>query len=623
MQPNYMTVMEIYSKQRRPTVPLFQRPYVWDRETEWEPLWGDIHDTAERVLNGNGGKIASHFLGTVVLDQAATSASSIECREVIDGQQRLTTLQLALKAAIDAITDLRATVTDDEAGKLIDLARGQLEPLVANPAVADEQERYKVWPTNEDRAAFREVMDAESATGPRGTGSRMAKAHGFFVSQFRDWLSAGEPGPRARALANALKDHMKLIVLDLDESDEPQAIFETLNAHGTPLLPADLIKNWLLWEGTRQGLAIDTLYRDFWQPFDRDDDYWRVKVGTGHAARPRIDTFLQNWLTRRTREAISPKHLYSQFLRFVQQGDARSADGVLDLKTLMADIAADARRYRIIDAPAGKTRFDAFLRRLHAIDVVVFHPLILEVMGREGSDDVDRDKFAETLESYLVRRMVCNLQTRGYGALTLDLLRQVARLNRDQPVAAAITEALSEANSSVVVWPDDDKFRAEWVGRKFYGRLRQPRILMLLSTIEEHYQGENTKAEPVIAFDFAKLEIEHIMPQKWDEHWPLPPNVTHDEREWALQGIGNLTLISAPLNKDLSHGPWISAAGGASKRHGLQQSSKLELNRRLLERYPSCWDESAIRSRALELFEVASKIWPKADDLRSGSSKTW
>lgn len=104
MQPSYMTVMEIFSKQRRHTVPLFQRPYVWDREDEWEPLWDDIRDTAERVLNAGDHQIASHFLGTAVLDHAPQPSSSIECREVIDGQQRLTTLQITLKSALDAIT---------------------------------------------------------------------------------------------------------------------------------------------------------------------------------------------------------------------------------------------------------------------------------------------------------------------------------------------------------------------------------------------------------------------------------------------------------------------------------------------------------------------------------------
>ena len=131
-------------------------------------------------------------------------------------------------------------------------------------------------------------------------------------------------------------------MLDLDANDEPQAIFETLNAHGTPLLPADLIKNWLLWEATRQSLATDKLYVTHWQPFDRDSAHWRAKIGVGHAARARVDTFLQNWLTRHVLEPISAKHLYDRFLHFVKDGGKRRDDGKLDVDALMADIADDA-----------------------------------------------------------------------------------------------------------------------------------------------------------------------------------------------------------------------------------------------------------------------------------------
>lgn len=80
-----------------------------------------------------------------------------------------------------------------------------------------------------------------------------------------------------------------------------------MNAHGTPLLPADLIKNWLLWEAARQKLDAGPLYEKHWRPFDREHAYWRARVGTGHAARARVDTFLQNWLTKQTGEIVSAK----------------------------------------------------------------------------------------------------------------------------------------------------------------------------------------------------------------------------------------------------------------------------------------------------------------------------
>jgi len=80
-------------------IPLFQRPYVWDEETNWEPLWVDIQTLLDRQLQQ--GKCHSHFLGAVVFEQLSNATGSIEARQVIDGQQRLTTLQLFLMAARD------------------------------------------------------------------------------------------------------------------------------------------------------------------------------------------------------------------------------------------------------------------------------------------------------------------------------------------------------------------------------------------------------------------------------------------------------------------------------------------------------------------------------------------
>lgn len=617
MQPSYISVMNVFTQQTRYTVPLFQRPYVWGKDEQWEPLWDDVRAAADRVLHAGGKPVSSHFLGTVVLDQTLNPTFSLPRREVIDGQQRLTTLQLVLKAAEHALEALSPVVELDEDGKkAVDIASRQIAPLTSNPAYAEDEERYKVWPTNEDRAAFRDVMDAAAETGPLATHSRMADAYRYFRQEFFGWLQQGQYGERAKALASALKDHLKLIVLDLDESDEPQAIFETLNAHGTPLLPADLIKNWLLWEGSRQGLETDGLYNSYWRPFDRDSDYWRHQIGVGHAARARVDTFLLNWITRHLREPTSAKHLYDRFLQFVAKGGPRTDDDKLDVATLMADIAADAKRFQTIEQPQGTTRFDTFLRRLKAFDIVVFHPLLLTLMGRAGSDAADLDDAGIVLESYLTRRMVCGYQTRGYGTLAITLLNHIAALAPDAPAAPALRAALSASPLGADSWPNDETFRAEWCRRKFYGTLRRSRVLMILRAIEERYQREHLKSEPLLAFNFDILEVEHILPQKWETNWPLNGRtVTREDRNWALHGIGNLTLIGGSLNKELSHGPWTAPDGLPSKRKGLQDHSKLELNARLLRDHADVWEETAMRQRAEALFETAASIWPSPSAL--------
>ena len=88
-----------------------------------------------------------------------------------------------------------------------------------------------------------------------------------------------------------------------------------------------------------------------------------------------------------------------------------------------------------------------------------------------------------------------------------------------------------------------------------------------------------------MTFDWTKLQIEHVMPQAWQQHWPLTDDtIPPADRDWALHGIGNLTLVSERLNPSLSNSPWVGPDDEQpGKREMLRQHTRLELNRRLLE----------------------------------------
>jgi Protein of unknown function DUF262/Protein of unknown function (DUF1524) len=613
MQPSYSSIGQVFSAQMRYTVPLFQRPYVWNKEEQWQPLWDDLRALADRVFAPPSHKpVAGHFLGTVVLEQVPTVTVVLPERQVIDGQQRLTTLQLLLKAAQHALEVAGSKTADTERAKF-DNAAGQISQLTLNQFTSTQEERFKVWPTNEDRAPFSAVMTSQADQGaPQG--SRMADAYAFFRAEILHWLAARDAGQRAQAFAAALRDHLRIIVLDLDDNDEPQAIFETLNAHGTPLLPADLMKNWLLWEAGKA--SAGALYQNYWQPFDRDHEYWRKIVGTGHAARPRVDTFLQNWLMMRTREPVAVKHLYDRFLAYASRLGSASEDG-LDVESLMRDIADSAERYRDIEAPSGHSELAASLRRLLRLDFVVFRPVLMALLERATSSAEDKANAVGALESFLVRRMICNMQTRGYGTLAIDLLKAIAAAPADEPITRHLAEALQGEPGSTSEWPSDANLRHCWQSRRFYGWLRRDRVLMILQAIEEFYQRQSTKAEPILSFDFSQLTIEHVMPQSWSQYWPLPAGGDISRREDAIQNIGNLTLVSGRLNPSLSNAAWVSD-GGISKREELNKHSKLELNRRLLSSHPNHWNETAISDRALEMFDAARAVWRSGYEFLSG-----
>jgi hypothetical protein len=133
-------------------VPPFQRPYVWNQESQWEPLWKDVVRVAERLLASSAGSSSPTFLGAVVLQQMPGPVGTLQARRVIDGQQRLTTLQLLLDALHAELLGVGA-----------EQPAMRLEALITNTAAFSSrpEDRFKVWPTNRDRPAFNWVMGAE------------------------------------------------------------------------------------------------------------------------------------------------------------------------------------------------------------------------------------------------------------------------------------------------------------------------------------------------------------------------------------------------------------------------------------------------------------------------------
>lgn len=142
MKPDTHTVQQLFERDVRYLVPLYQRPYVWDERHQWEPLWEDIVAMLQHQ-EGGGGNLWSHFLGAIVLDQEQTAPGEIPRFTVIDGQQRLTTLQLLIAAAASSLAAVKAT---DDAELLRELTMN-------NPRKAEGIDRLKVWPTNINHGA--------------------------------------------------------------------------------------------------------------------------------------------------------------------------------------------------------------------------------------------------------------------------------------------------------------------------------------------------------------------------------------------------------------------------------------------------------------------------------------
>lgn len=219
METQIRTPQMVFMQPQRLIVPLFQRPYVWNQESQWEPLWEDVVRLADRVLTRPTKKHHPHFLGAVVLQQVQKQTGQMQERTIIDGQQRLTTLQLLLDALHAELLTLEVLPP-----------AMRIEPLVTNadPFCSKPEDRFKVWPTNRDRPAFNAVMGAKPPVNYDTIGyasERMVGAHRFFGRQAHDWLladGAESIATRAAAVETVVRDLLQIVIIDLAADENAQ-----------------------------------------------------------------------------------------------------------------------------------------------------------------------------------------------------------------------------------------------------------------------------------------------------------------------------------------------------------------------------------------------------------------
>lgn len=570
---------ELFSAPVRYEIPAFQRQYVWTQEDQWEPLWDDIEQLARVFLQDE--KPEPHFMGAVVIQQEPALTGSIPRRTVVDGQQRLTTFQILIHAIKDVFDDREHT---DPAQRLATLVENGKVFLDGDPDNA-----FKVWPTIKDRDAFRYAMRGNSSATDYEE-SLIIQAHRYFATQTENWLDELSEETRgadqaARDLEHAVK-HLGFVVIDLGEADDPHVIFETLNARGTPLLQSDMIKNKILYHA-RSGEKDD-----LW-PFK--DDWWNEYDGRGVQRRKRVDLYLNHWLTLRNRSEIKAHDEFRVFDKYTKsQGEPEE-----EIYGVARDMTQVGRVFRDIEQKR-RTDIAKFLERRSTMNVGAVTPLLLYLL----SSDVPEKTVAnclKALESFLVRRVICGLGSKSYGKFFVGLISKLA----GEPANAdrILLRSLAEQTSQGTLCPSDKELRERFVAAPLYRWLTRGRLSMVLTGIEEHLRTERAETQEAPQ----NLQIEHIMPQRWnDDNWPLPSKGVEAavRRANAIHTIGNLTLVNKYLNPSLSNAAW------DRKRGELAKYSTLFLNKHLVNEWSSIWDEDVIEERAEWLCEKAVKVWP-------------
>ena len=468
----------------------------------------------------------------------------------------------------------------------------------------DSDNQTKIRQSNlNDQRAFQEAIRShynDSQNRP----SSISQAYRYLKILAEDWLD-GEPesrNARADALEATLTEYIEIAVIDLDEDEKPHIIFETLNARSEPLKQSDLIKNTVMYEANV--IDQDRRAQELWGMFDTE--WWREDTNESRLSRIHIDRFLHYWMVMRTATDVTDSNVASEFRRFV--GD----NNQLSIESIAAEIRSAGIVYRDIERVTFPG-IETFLERIKSMEVSVVIPVVMWLCTSNVTPE-RRRRSIEALESYLVRRMLCGFQTQGLNKVFISLLKE---LNADDSDYAdrTIIQYLKGLNVDNRVWPSDLRLNNRLIDGPMIRVAKRRK--MILVAVENHLRSD--RSESLGPTD--TLTVEHIMPKKWETHWPLPPNApiraeAERIRNEAIETIGNLTLITNRLNSSISNGPW------EERREDLHNHSSLFLNRTLLANAPEDWDEAAIESRSQLLAQKILQIWPSAEEFDESAAQS-
>lgn len=632
MQANPRSLDVLFNSQLRYVVPMFQRLYVWEETPQWGTLWEDVAEKADLQIAGLNSN--AHYLGALIIEGVRPSSPrEVKRFLVIDGQQRLTTLQLFFCAYRDLARAKEWKTLDRTTTRY-------LENVDADVMEHPEEELFKLWPTTLNREIFRKIILAGSAAAvenqfplvrlrrkrkpePR---SKLVEAYLYFSRRIADWIAQTAARTKkqeedcAFELLQALQQDFCVVEIALSEGDDSQEIFYSLNSQGRPLSQSDLLRSLIFMRAEKEKVNRDKLFDEYWSKFETD--FWSTEVKRGGRSYSRLDLGLRFFLMAKTGELVDARRVNEEYRRWLAVQPPRYAT----VREELADFSRYGEAYQRYENAVPTVLPGTDLRRvLMDFDVSTALPLVLYLELDAGLNAQQVTECLFVVESFIARRLITGEETREYNKMFVEVVGSLRGLLGDK-VFPALCEKLLSGGGSTRRWPTDAEVIEKVISRLVYNAIKTPALRLILERIELAQRGKKSENLEIPS----GLQIEHVLPEKWGEYWTLTgkvipsdvaasPFLAKDDlaeladdirvRNTQLQTFGNLTLLNKYLNPAASNGSFEMKL--IEYKH-----SVLRLNRYFDER--KSWDEGAITERGTELGETLCKIWPRPNTTGAG-----
>jgi len=544
---------------KRFIIPLYQRNYDW-KEDNCEQLFQDLmklHKSDRR----------SHFFGSIV----SCIHAGTEDRYIIDGQQRITTVSLLLIAMVNAKKERLIEATD---GKLV-------EKIFKRYLVDEYQEderKVKLKPIKKDMQAFDALLYKTKEQYVKE--SNVTRNYEYFFDKIVHC------GLTVDEIFETIKK-LEVINIRLDEDDDPQLIFESLNSTGLDLSEADKIRNYLLMslEPTEQ----DDLYSRFWNPIEEFTKY-------------EPSSFVRDYLTMKQGKIGRIDKIYFIFKEYAEKVG-------IDRASLLDDMYHYAKIYnQIDDVQIGTEKINRKLNQLRTLDSTVAYPFFMaffDYAAKVGMPENEIYQVIDVIEAYWARRIICNLPSNAlnkvFSTLHRDVLKHINKKDSgDAPLYVDVLVYVLLKKRQSAAFPSDEDVKGDFQSRQVY-KMPTNQRMFILERMEN--RDNNERHDIVKELTEKNITIEHIMPQTLSDKWKKALGADWERiHQQYLHTMANLTLTG--YNSQYSN---LSFLEKRDMEKGFKDSA-FRLNNYV--KTCSQWTEVELKERQQNLLQVFMMLWP-------------
>jgi len=553
-------------------VPVYQRYYTWTPKKETQRFLDDF----KKIIDG---KYNSHFMGIIIYLSNEISFNQAESL-IIDGQQRLTTTFLLLQAIKKIMMEKNVVGGADS-----------IKDMYLNLPSYDSR-KYKLLPQVSDDNVYRYIADDIDVP----TAEQDSNIYENYMYIYEFLKSVCENKSIEEVLSELNK--LSIVCVPILPSDNPQKVFESINATGAKLTASDLIRNYVLMDLSSNRQEI--YYKTFWEKIEK-----LIAKDS-----KKLEAFFRFFLMAKRRRVINKVAVYDEFVNWFESeisASKKERDEVKDY--LFLDIGSYAEAYNTIyvkplDRNKGSLtdrKFSAAILEFRRVLSDMPAPFFLELIQLKKSGKITDEAVTEIFDittNYLMRRSLCDLDTSGITRLFPTLLGNILEEcgNNFSNIVTVFKKHLIVRNKGNAMYmPDNFQVHDLLFNTNMYA------LRVSLKAFFEKYETSDDSAINILN----DLSIEHLMPQTPTDEWLDVLGVDADTYERNLHRLGNLTLATKPINSKMSNKVW------SYKKDLLESTSELRLNKKLysIER----WTIDCIDERTEELIKEICRLYPYPD----------